>query len=201
MLKVGITGNMGAGKSTVVTILQKLGVPVYDSDDASKKLMNTNLFLINQIKQYFGADIYTENGILNRSKLAEIVFANPQKLALLNGLVHPLTIADFRNWAKNQRATYCVKESSLLFETDAIKEVDLAVGVFAPENISLQRIKARTNMDITSIKKRLQYQINPSIKMKLCDYIIHNNGDELLLPKVLLLHKQLSDFDFQYFMQ
>ena len=193
MLKVGITGNMGAGKSTVVNILQKLGVPIYDSDSASKKLMGSNLLLINQIKQYFGSDIYTDNNTLNRSKLADIVFSNPQKLALLNSLVHPLTIEDFRNWAIIQSAPYCVKESSLLFETDAIKEVDIVVGVFAAENICLQRIKARSNMDITTIKKRLQYQINASIKMKLCDYIIENNGEELLLPKVWALHNSLNN--------
>ena len=193
MLKVGITGNMGAGKSTVVNILQKLGVPIYDSDSASKKLMGSNLLLINQIKQYFGSDIYTDNNTLNRTKLAEIVFSNPQKLALLNSLVHPLTIEDFRNWAIIQSAPYCVKESSLLFETDAIKEVDIVVGVFAAENICLQRIKARSNMDITTIKKRLQYQINASIKMKLCDYIIENNGEELLLPKVWALHNSLNN--------
>ena len=193
MLKVGITGNMGAGKSTVVNILQKLGVPIYDSDSASKKLMGSNLLLINQIKQYFGSDIYTDNNTLNRTKLADIVFSNPQKLALLNSLVHPLTIEDFRNWAIIQSAPYCVKESSLLFETDAIKEVDIVVGVFAAENICLQRIKARSNMDITTIKKRLQYQINASIKMKLCDYIIENNGEELLLPKVWALHNSLNN--------
>ena len=193
MLKVGITGNMGAGKSTVVNILQKLGVPIYDSDSASKKLMGSNLLLINQIKLYFGSDIYTDNNTLNRTKLADIVFSNPQKLALLNSLVHPLTIEDFRNWAIIQSAPYCVKESSLLFETDAIKEVDIVVGVFAAENICLQRIKARSNMDITTIKKRLQYQINASIKMKLCDYIIENNGEELLLPKVWALHNSLNN--------
>ena len=193
MLKVGITGNMGAGKSTVVNVLQKLGVPIYDSDSASKKLMGSNLLLINQIKQYFGSDIYTDNNTLNRTKLADIVFSNPQKLALLNSLVHPLTIEDFRNWAIIQSAPYCVKESSLLFETDAIKEVDIVVGVFAAENICLQRIKARSNMDITTIKKRLQYQINASIKMKLCDYIIENNGEELLLPKVWALHNSLNN--------
>src|SRR6187399_3223326 len=131
MLRVGLTGGLGSGKSTVAKIFETLGVPVYYADDAAKRLMNGDEHLKKRIVENFGKESYSGN-LLNRSWLASAVFNNPQKLALLNSLVHPVTIADAEEWMKMQTTHYAIKEAALIFETDAYKHLDYVIGVSAP---------------------------------------------------------------------
>ncbi len=190
MLKVGITGGIGSGKSTVAHIFETLGIPVYYADDAAKKLMNGDERLKQQVQQLFGDAAYTD-GQLNRPFVAEQVFNNPEKLTMLNAIVHPATIADAEKWMQQQTAPYAIKEAALIFESGAQENLDKVIGVFAPKGIRIKRVMERDGITRDEVMLRMNKQINETIKMRLCNYVITNNEQELLIPQVLAVHQAL----------
>ena len=187
MLKIGLTGGIGSGKSTVAKIFELLSIPVYYADEASKRLYHTDKNLIAQIKKHFGEDVYTSEQ-LNRSKLAAIVFNDPQKLELLNQLVHPPTLRDAEEWMKKQTAPYVVKEAALLFESGSSAGLDFIIGVKAPTALRVKRVMDRDHLTRDEVLSRADRQIDENIKLMLCDFIINNNEQELVIPQVLELH-------------
>jgi dephospho-CoA kinase len=189
MLKVGLTGGIGSGKTTVAKIFELLNVPVYYADQASKRLYHTDKQLISEIKKYFGEDVYT-NDVLNRSKLASIVFSNPTKLDLLNELVHPPTLRDAEEWMKRQTAPYVIKEAALLFESGSASGLDYVVGVQAPSHYRIKRAMERDGLKREEVLGRMNRQIDEDIKLRLCDFVIINNEQELVIPQVLELHRR-----------
>jgi dephospho-CoA kinase len=189
MLKIGLTGGIGSGKTTVAKVFEVLGIPVYYADDAAKQLMNTNKELQQQLIARFGTETYT-NGELNRKHLASLVFGNKEQTELLNSIVHPVTIADAEQWFARQQSPYVVKEAALLFESGAASGLDFVIGVTAPETIRIKRVMDRDGLSAEEIKKRMSNQLNDSIKMRLCDFVIQNNEQEMVLPQVLQLHTQ-----------
>ena len=189
MLRIGITGGIGSGKSTIAKVFSTLGIPVYYADDAAKRLMNADAGLKQQIQKHFGADTY-KNGVLDRAFLAGIVFNDQYKLELLNTLVHPVTIRDANEWIKQQQSPYVVKEAALLFETSAQEGLDLIIGVSAPKHLRLHRTMQRDKISKEEIKKRMERQVDENIKMKLCDFIIYNDEQHLVIPQVLALHQR-----------
>lgn len=191
-LKIGLTGGIGSGKTTVAKIFELLNVPVYYADAASKRLYHTNKELMASLQKHFGEDVYTADQ-LNRSKLAEIVFNNPQKLELLNSLVHPLTIQDAEDWMKAQTANYVVKEAALLFESGSAKGLDYIVGVHAAKHVRIKRVMDRDGVGREEVINRMNRQIDEEIKMRLCDFVIENNEQELVIPQVLNLHQKLLE--------
>ncbi len=186
MLRVGITGGIGSGKTTVSKIFEVLGVPVYYADDASKRLMNENEELKQLLQQHFGKETYT-NGELNRKYLSSIVFNNPSKLALLNSIVHPATIKDATEWMQKQTAPYTIKEAALIFESGSQAGLDKVIGVYAPAAMRISRAMQRDNISREEVISRMSKQIDEAIKMRLCDYVITNDEQELLVPQVLKL--------------
>ncbi len=190
MLKIGLTGGIGSGKSTIAKVFEVLEIPVYYADKAAKELMNKNELLKQQLIFHFGENTYID-GILNRKYLGEIVFSNKEKLELLNSLVHPATIADAAKWFQQQKAPYVIKEAALLFESGSAEGLDYVIGVSAPETIRIKRVTDRDAVDAAEVKKRMYNQLDETIKMKLCDFIIRNNEQEMILPQVLHLHKEL----------
>lgn len=190
-LKVGLTGGIGSGKTTVAKIFEILGVPVYDADASTKNLYETNFELRQALMHHFGADIYTDAG-LNRSKLSGIVFSNPQKLDLLNTLVHPLTIKDAEEWMNRQNTPYVIKEAALIFEAGSARKLDLVIGVQAPEHIRIHRAMERDGVTREEVINRMRSQIDEDIKMKLCDFIIKNDEQLLVIPQVLEIHKEIN---------
>ena len=190
MLRVGLTGGIGSGKTTVAKIFELLNVPVYYADDASKRLYHTDKDLIASIKKNFGEDVYTGDQ-LNRSKLAAIVFNDPEKLDLLNELVHPPTIRDAEEWMKKQTAPYVIKEAALLFESGSASGLDFIIGVKAPSHFRIKRVMERDGLTREEILNRANRQIDEDIKMRLCDFVIVNNDQELVIPQVLELHDHL----------
>jgi dephospho-CoA kinase len=192
MLKIGLTGGIGSGKSTVAKIFELLQVPVYYADEASRRLYHTDPELMAQIKKHFGEDMYSE-GQLNRNKMAEIVFNDPQKLELLNQLVHPPTLRDAQEWMLAQKAPYVIKEAALLFESGSAAGLDYIIGVQAPTAVRLKRVMDRDNTTREEVLSRMNRQINEDIKMRLCDFIIRNNEQELVIPQVLELHEKLLE--------
>lgn len=188
---VGITGGIGSGKSTVVSIFAVLGVPVYNADAATRALMHTNEPLKQALQNQFGAALYINN-VLQRKYLANIVFNNKKQLEILNSIVHPYSIAHSIQWATEQQAPYVIKEAALLFETEAFHYVDYIVGVAAPLALKLQRVMHRDACTQAEVLERMQWQMDDCIKMKLCNAVINNNEQQLIVPQVLHLHSIIS---------
>lgn len=190
MLKVGLTGGIGAGKSTVAHIFEVLGIPVYHSDQEAKRLMQTNPSLIEKIKIAFSEKAYVE-GILDRQYLSSLVFNNKQQLELLNSIVHPFTIQDGLEWMKKQNSPYAIKEAALIFESGSQGEFDVIIGVFAPPAMRIHRTIQRDQVDREKVMSRMEKQLDENIKMKLCDHVLINNEQTMLTPQVIALHEQL----------
>jgi dephospho-CoA kinase len=189
MLKIGLTGGIGSGKSTVAKVFQTLCIPVYYADDAAKELMNKDDVLKQQIKHHFGEEVY-ENGLLNRKYLAQKVFNNPTQLELLNSLVHPATIKAAEDWFAQQTAPYCIKEAALIFESGSQQNLDYVIGVYTPTPLRLQRVMHRDNITLAEVQQRMDKQIDETIKMRLCDFVITNDEQELVIPQVVALHEK-----------
>lgn len=193
MLKIGITGGIGSGKSTVSRIFELLGVPVYYADDRAKDIMVRDPELAAQVKHHFGEEMYDAEGALNRKLLGNIVFNDKDKLALLNSLVHPATIRDSDNWALQQHTPYVLKEAALLFETESFHHLDKVIAVFAPQPLRVHRVMKRDNVTRNEVLARIYKQIDETIKMKLSDYVIYNDEQHMVIPQVLALHKQFLE--------
>lgn len=190
MLKVGVTGGIGAGKSVVCRVFQTLGIPVFNADDIAKRLMETDAALVTSICALFGNGIYID-GRLDRKKLATIVFEQPALLQQLNSLVHPATIAYGNTWMQEQSAPYVIKEAAIFFESGSYKEMDVMIGVSAPENIRINRALQREGMTREKVLQRIASQMDDAEKMKRCNYVIINDGSTALIPQVLEVHKAL----------
>ena len=190
MIKVGLTGGIGSGKSTVAKVFEVLGIPIYYADEAAKKLMNADEELKEKIKLQFGNEVY-KNGQLDKKYLADIVFISPEKLALLNALVHPATLKDAERWMQKQTTPYCIKEAALIFESGAQQNLDYVIGVTAPAPLRILRTMQRDGVSREEVIARMDKQMDDAIKMKLCDFVIKNDEQEMLLPQILELHKKL----------
>ncbi|HMI79516.1 MAG TPA: dephospho-CoA kinase [Ferruginibacter sp.] len=196
MLRIGLTGGIGSGKSTAAKVFEVLGIPVYSADEAAKRLMNKDAHLKEKIQQQFGKDVYI-NGELNRKQLASIVFNAPEKLEELNALVHPATLADAAAWMKRhavaggQSSPYSIKEAAILFESGAHEELDHVIGVYAPAPLRILRAMQRDNISREEVMARMDKQMDEEIKMRLCDFVIKNDEQEMMLPQILSLHEQL----------
>lgn len=191
VLKIGLTGGIGSGKSTVAKIFELLNVPVYYADEASKRLYHTDKNLMAAIKKHFGEDVYASDQ-LNRSRLAELVFSNPEKLELLNSLVHPPTIRDAQDWMQKQTAPYIIKEAALLFESGSAAGLDYVIGIKAPLHIRIKRVMDRDGVSREQVLHRMNRQMDEEIKMRLCDFTIDNDEQHLVIPQVLKLHEKLQ---------
>ncbi len=189
-LRIGLTGGIGSGKSTVAQLFELLGIPVYYADDAAKELMNTDEELKAAIKKNFGEAAYKDDQ-LDRQYLASVVFNDPVRLDLLNSLVHPATIRDAEQWMKKQTTAYTIKEAALLFESRSDKHLDYIIGVSAPEKIRVERVMKRDAVTWEEVMQRLSKQIDEEEKMKRCDFILINDETQLLIPQVLELHQKL----------
>ena len=190
MLKIGITGGIGAGKSTVAGIFKVLGIPVFDADATAKNILNTDSVLREQIAATFGSETY-KNGLLDKKYLATLVFNNPDQLAKLNALVHPATIEAANIWAKHweeQGCPYILKEAALLFEAGTNVGLDFIIGVTAPVEMRIARVMERDHVTREEVLKRMQHQLDDTEKMKRCNFVIDNSDASLVIPQVLALH-------------
>ncbi len=190
MFKVGITGGIGSGKSTVARIFEVLGIPVYYADEAAKQLMNTDPVIRKGIIREFGEEAY-KNGMLDRKYLALQVFNNEEKLSKLNALIHPQTIADAESWAEAQQSPYTLKEAALIFESGSQNKLDFIIGVYAPAALRIKRTMHRDGISREEVIARMNKQIEENIKMRLCDAVIMNDDRHMVIPQVLQLHELL----------
>jgi len=191
MLSIGLTGGIGSGKSVVAKIFAGLGVPVLDADALAKRIMSEDPEVKSSIIQSFGKDAY-QNNQLNRAYIADIVFKDPFQLQVLNSIVHPATIAAGIEWTKNQHAPYTIKEAALFFESGSAEGMDKIIGVYAPDALRIQRVMQRDKISRVEVLNRMNHQISQSIKMKLCDYVVINDEQTLLIPQIFSIHQELS---------
>jgi len=190
MIRVGLTGGIGSGKSVVARIFESLGTPVYYSDDAAKRIQNMDPVVKQKTIELFGQEAYNAEG-LNKKFVSGIVFSDREKLEQLNAIVHPATIRDAEQWLDSQTSHYAIKEAALIFESGAHRDLDIVIGVTAPLSLRLQRTMARDGISSEEVHKRMEKQINVVIKMRLCDYVIINDEKQLLIPQVLAIHEKL----------
>lgn len=191
MLKIGITGGIGSGKTTVCKVFELLGVPVFYADDVAKSIMYTDPILKRGVLDAFGENSYTQSGDLNRSYISSIVFKDKHELEKLNSLVHPAVFRAFDTWVLSQReASYVIKEAALLYESDAYKMCDQSILVISPIESRISRVKARDGISAEDIQLRMNRQFSDEQKMKFADHILMNDEKQLLIPQIIQLHQQ-----------
>jgi len=190
MLKIGLTGGIGSGKSTVARIFEVLSIPVYYADEAARRLMNEHQELKNQIRELFGEAAYID-GQLNRAYIGGTVFSDAGKLARLNAIVHPKTREDAAAWMRKQHASYAIKEAALIFEAGLETGLDQVIGVTAPVELRIARVMKRDGVPREKVLERMNRQMDEKEKMKSCDFIIENDERTPLLPQVLKIHDTL----------
>jgi dephospho-CoA kinase len=188
---IGITGGIGSGKSTIAKVFISMGFPVYNSDTRAKELINSNIDVIDSIKQEFGDDIYSSEG-LDRKKMASIVFSDSDKLQKLNSIVHPAVGLDFDKWANSQNTSFVLKEAAILFETGIYKSLDKTILVTCPKEERINRVMKRDSATKEAIEARMNSQWSEEKKKELADYIIDNSGEEMVIPQVISLINRLS---------
>lgn len=191
MLKIGITGGIGSGKTTICKVFETLGVPVFYADTVAKQIMVEDEILVQGVINTFGSDSYLSDGTLNNSYLAGIVFKNAEQLASLNELVHPAVFRAFDSWVKKVPATvpYIIKEAALLFESGSFKRCDRNILVIAAEQTKLQRVMNRDGVTEEQVRARMAKQLSDEEKQKLADHIIYNNETDSLIIQVSRLHQ------------
>ena len=187
---IGLTGGIGSGKSVVAKIFATIGIPVFNGDEAAKRIMQTSPEIKTKLIEQFGTDIYNAHG-LDKEKLAAIVFNDPFQLQLLNAIVHPVTIQAAKDWAAKQNSPYVIKEAALIFESGAADGLFKVIGVTAPLSLRTHRVMQRDGITKDQVDARMRNQISDTIKMRLCDYVIDNNNQQMVLPQVLEIDKAI----------
>lgn len=198
MLRIGLTGGIGSGKSTVAKIFASLDIPVYYSDEENKRLMNEDESVKSAILQHFGADSYKE-GKLDRKYVASQVFGNKEKLELLNSITHPAVIRHAEQWMKKQQELYgdtipyVIKEAALIFESGSDKGLDLVIGVWSPKPLRIRRVMERDGVSNEEVLRRMEGQMDEEEKMKRCNFVILNDEESLVTPQVVALHERFIE--------
>jgi len=187
---IGLTGGIGSGKSVVAKVFATLGIPVFNADDEAKRIMQSSTEIKTKLIEQFGTDIYNAHG-LDKEKLASIVFNDSFQLQLLNAIVHPVTIQAAKDWAAKQTSPYVIKEAALIFESGAADGLFKVIGVTAPISIRIHRVMQRDGITKDQVDARMRNQISDTIKMRLCDYVIKNNNQQMVIPQVLEIDKAI----------
>lgn len=192
MLKVGITGGIGSGKSTVCQLFEIFGIPIFNADKVAKSLMQTDEELKKSIKIAFGLKSYFDNGQLNRKYISDIVFKNISELKTLNSLVHPAVFKSFALWIDKQKHhPYIIKEAALLFESDSYKLCDISILVTSPIELKIKRILLRDNITEFEVKLRMDKQFSDEKKQELANFLLVNDEVNPLIPQTVALHQHL----------
>lgn len=194
MIKVGLTGGIGSGKTYLANIFSHLGIPIYYSDDRTKSLYKNNPQLKSNLISEFGHQVYLPSGEINKDFLRKIIFDSPGLRTKINQIVHPFVIADFQKWYNLQKnVPYILKESALLFETNLFKTLNKTILIKASNELKIKRLKKRDNLSVSEIQQKMATQLSDTEKTKKADFVIFNDEKKLLLPQILTIHKQLLD--------
>ncbi len=191
MIKVGITGGIGSGKSTVCKVFSALGIPVFEADIVAKELMDTNPVLQVQLKKLFGSSVYLPSYTIDRKYLAGIVFNNPSLLEQLNQIVHPAVRNSFAEWYNKQNSPYIIHEAAILFESGFYKMMDKTIAIVANEEERIKRVMLRDKATNELVQQRIRNQWNDRQRMELADFVISNNENDLIIPQILEIDKKI----------
>lgn len=196
LLRVGLTGGIGSGKSTVARLLEMMGAAVYVADTRAKGLMSTDTRLREEIMRLFGAEAYLPNGTVNRPYLAAQVFGHPERLAQLNEVVHPAVARDFLAWVAvletaAKRPTYAVEEAAILIESGAWRAMDVIVAVTAPLEVRLRRVMQRDGATREMALRRIEAQLDEATRLRYAQYTVTADDVQLMIPQVVRLHEAL----------
>ena len=193
-LKIGITGGIGSGKSTVCKVFKLLGAPVFEADIIAKELYDTDPELKQSMIDLFGPDIYTPDAGIDRKKLAALIFNDELQLASVNALVHPAVRKEFEAWTARQNAPYVVHEAAILFESGFYKMMDFTVLVSAPENERIARVCRREESNEAQVRERMKKQWTDGEKRPLASIELKNGDRDLIIPAIVKMDKQLREY-------
>lgn len=189
MIKVGITGGIGSGKSTICHFFRVLGIPVFEADIEAKRLINNSDTIRNQLIAEFGSDIYLENKTIDRKKMAGLIFNSPPLLQKVNEIVHPEVRDYFEAWCRAQDSPYVVHEAAIMFESGFYKMMDYTILVTAPEEMRIRRVMNREQCTEESVRARIARQWADEQKMKRASFVLKNDNKTLILPQLFTLDK------------
>jgi dephospho-CoA kinase len=196
MKRIGITGGIGAGKSTVTRIFETLGIPVYIADYEARKIISSNASVKKQVKLLIGPLAYHKNGKPDRPYIASKIFSDPALLAQMNKIVHPAVQLHFNRWCESfkplQNILYVIQEAALLVETGNFKMLDALIVVTCPEEIRIHRVMDRDLCTREEVLSRMKNQFSEEEKIRVSDYTIVNDGNHMLIPQVLQIHKDIA---------
>ena len=192
-LRVGITGGIGSGKTTVCSIFEELGVPVYYADARAKAIMTDNSEVVQKVTELFGPGAYLEDGSLNRSFIAGVVFQDKAMLEMLNSVVHPAVLEDGKLWNRqHDHVPYTLKEAALLYESGSFKFLDKIIVVHAPLELRVKRVMERDGVGEEAVLARIKNQMPDEEKLRRADFVIHNDGSTPLVQQVWEIHRHLT---------
>jgi len=189
-MKLGVTGGIGSGKTSVCRVFNILGIPVFSADPEAQKIMNRDEKIVKEINKIAGRNLY-KDGFLNRMELASLIFNNANLLAEVNALVHPVVFSNFERWADEQTSPYSIMEAAILFESGASRLVDRVVTVVAPMEERLARVMRGKKLSREQIMDRIKNQMDDESRIKLSDYVVHNSENDMIIPAILKIHEDL----------
>jgi dephospho-CoA kinase len=191
MKRIGLTGNIGSGKTTVATCFEVLGIAVFNADKQAKLLMNKDVNLKQSLIAEFGKEVFLNNE-LNRKYLSKLAFNDDLVLKRLNALVHPVVQEAFEKWSIQQSGAYVIKEAAILFESNTYQSLDAIICISCPEEIRLKRILKRDDLSEKDVRQRMSHQWAEEKKISLSDYVITNDNSSLVMPQILSVHSALK---------
>ncbi len=193
MVRVGLTGGIGSGKTTVARVFKALGVPVYSTDRRAQELMAVDEHIVTRLTALLGNDTY-RNGLPNRPYIASMIFGNSELVAQVNGIVHPRVAMDWELWARKQAAAkYVIMECAILYESGFDRLVDKVIAVTAPIEQRIERATSRDGSDPEDIRRRMLHQMSDEERAARADFVINNSDEAEILPQIIELHRSLTD--------
>jgi dephospho-CoA kinase len=192
-MKLGVTGGIGSGKTSVCRVFNSLGIPVFSADQEAKRIMENDKSIISSLNAIAGKNLYL-NGTLDRAELAALIFNDNTLLEKVNSLIHPVVLDHFKSWEKEQTSPYVIMEAAILFESGASKLVDRIAVVVAPVEERVDRVIQRNSLTREQVLQRMHNQIDDERRIKLSDYVIYNAENDMIIPAILKIHEELLAF-------
>lgn len=189
-MKIGVTGGIGSGKTSVCRVFNVLGIPIFSADAEARRIMDSDPIVMEQVRKIAGKDVYS-HGILDRAGLASIIFNDEKRLSKINNLVHPVIFDNFRKWAEESSAPYVIMEAAILFESNASFVVDKIITVIAPLEERIERVTRRNMLDRDQVLERIKNQMDDQFKIKHSEWVINNSENEMIIPAILKIHEEI----------
>ena len=189
-MKIGVTGGIGSGKTSVCRVFSVLGIPVFSADTEAKKIMSSDFDIMEKVRKIARKDVYSA-GTLDRGELARLIFNDEHLLREINSIVHPIVFENFKSWTETVSSDYVILEAAILFESGSTKVVDKTILVVAPEEERIERVIRRNNLTREQVLERIKNQMPDEEKIRLSDFVINNSEREMIIPSILEIHEKI----------